>query len=175
MTGATLTAEFQDGPFREGIERMQLLTRDFAPLLKTMGVGLVKTTQDRFVAAKDAQGNPWHALNPLYAENKKGPGILRGRAMSGGLMGSITFKVDGSTQLRVGSNKKYAAAHQFGVVITPVSAKALVFRLGGKLVRAHSVTIPARPYLGFGEADQLVALEALDFFYSRALAVSSLR
>jgi phage virion morphogenesis protein len=174
MTGATLTADFQDGPFREGIERMQLLTRDFSPMLKTMGVGLVKTTQNRFVAAKDPEGKAWARLTPEYAMYKKGPGILRGRAMSGGLMGSITFKVDG-TQLRVGSNKIYAAAHQFGVTIVPVNAKALRFWIGGKLIVTDHVTLPARPYLGFGAADQLVALETLDFFYSRALAVSSLR
>jgi phage virion morphogenesis protein len=174
MTGATLTAAFEDGRFREGIEKLQMLTRDFSPLLKTIGVGMVKSTQHRFVEAKDPEGRAWHALNPVYAETKKGPGILRNRAMSGGLMGSITFKVEG-TVLRVGSNKKYAAIHQFGGVIRPVTAKALVFRMGGKLVRAGSVKIPARPYLGFGKEDQVVALEAVDFFYSRALAVASLR
>jgi phage virion morphogenesis protein len=174
MTGAKLTVDFEDATWLDGIERLQLLTRNFTPLLKAIGVGLVRTTQDRFTAAKDPQRQSWRALNPLYAEEKKGPGILRERAMRGGLMGSITFKVSG-TEVAVGSNKKYAAVHQFGAVIRPVAAKALVFKLGGKLVHAGSVTIPARPYLGFGEADQRVALEAVAFELERTIAAGSLR
>jgi len=51
----------------------------------------------------------------------------------------------------------YAAIHQFGGTITPRKAGALSF--GGKLFA--SVTIPARPYLGFTDADADYAVAAL--------------
>lgn len=42
---------------------------------------------------------------------------------------------------------RYALIHELGGVITPKQAKMLAFEINGKLVFAHSVTIPARPYL----------------------------
>lgn len=42
---------------------------------------------------------------------------------------------------------RYALIHELGGVITPVTAKALAFKIGDRWVFAKSVTIPARPYL----------------------------
>lgn len=80
--------------------------------------------------------------------------------MRGGLQGSITFRT-GPDQVAVGTNKVYGAVHQFGATIRP-KGRALVFNLGGRKVFARSVTIPARPYLGFGAEDRQAVLDALD-------------
>ena len=50
-------------------------------------------------------------------------------------------------ELHIGTNLVYAAIHEFGGVITPKKAKALSFEIGGELIFAKSVHIPARPYL----------------------------
>lgn len=42
---------------------------------------------------------------------------------------------------------RYALIHELGGVIVPKKAKALVFEIGGEVVRVMKVVIPARPYL----------------------------
>jgi phage virion morphogenesis protein len=163
MTGARIEATLDDGMIRAAFQRVEKLTGDFRPLLKRVGVGLVKTTQERFVTATDPAGAAWKGLNPAYAAFKRGPGILREKAMRGGLMGSVTFQVQGPRQVAIGSNKIYAAIHQFGGVIRPVHGRSLVFKLGKRVVHARRVTIPARPYLGIGEADKQMIMDQYAF------------
>ena len=84
-------------------------------------------------------------------------------------MGSLTFKLDGGAGVAWGSNKIYAAIHQFGGVIVPVKAKALVFRIGGKVIRCKRVVMPARPYLGMGHEERERALETATFTLEEAV------
>jgi len=74
-----------------------------------------------------------------------------------------------SNTVKIGTNKVYGAIHQFGGTIKPKAGKFLVFRLGGRTVFARSVTIPARPFLGFGAADWQVVLDVVDFQLQRLL------
>ncbi len=172
MTGVRLQAGLEIGRILGAMDTLRSIAKSPAPVLRAIGPGLVATTHDRFDEAREPYGAPWAALSPAYAALKRGPGILRESGMRGGLMGSITFQVAGS-ELHVGSNKVYAAIHQFGGVIKPVSARALRFGLmiGGKraVVRVHSVRIPARPYLGFGPADYRVVMDVLEAWTGRAL------
>jgi phage gpG-like protein len=130
---------------------------------------MVDATQQHFRDAQDPFGRAWAPLQPAYAEFKRGPGILRERAMRGGLMGSLTFKIEGDRALAWGSGKIYAAVHQFGAVIVPVRANALTFRIGKRVIHAKRVTVPARPYLGMGPLEQRVALEATFETYREAM------
>ncbi len=126
--------------------------------LKNIGEVVVRQTQARFIAQKAPDGQPWTKLNPDYATGKRGPGILR---ESGQLMGSIVWQLSGDDTLKVGTNKIYGAIHQLGGKIVPRTANALVFRLGGKLIFAKSVTIPARPYLGLSASDVEAILDVI--------------
>jgi phage virion morphogenesis protein len=160
VTGASITVSLQGDAIGAGFRKLQRIGHDPAPLLRAIGVGLVETTQRRFEMAQDPHGRPWAPLLPAYAAIKRGPGILRGAGMRGGLMGSITFATSAHS-VRIGSNKVYAAIHQFGGTIKPVRARRLVFHLGKRVVFARQVQIPARPYLGFGPAERLVIEEAI--------------
>jgi phage gpG-like protein len=60
-------------------------------------------------------------------------------------------------------------------VIKPLTSRGLRFYLGGRLVIAGAVTIPARPYLGFGEADRVVVMDAVAFSLNGAMAGYSAR
>jgi len=60
--------------------------------------------------------------------------------------------------------------HQFGATIVPKDAKALCFMLGSRVVFAEKVTIPARPYLGFGPADLAAVFEVVHTSLRLALA-----
>ncbi len=170
MAGALMRVALEGDDLGARFARLQALTEDTTPLMRIIGAGLVKTTQDRFERGRDPEGHLWAPLLPAYAAIKRGPGILREARMRGGLMGSVTFEAARSS-VRVGSNKVYAAIHQFGGVIRPKNAPALRFFLGAprRMVLVRKVTIPARPYLGFGTADRDVVQDALDFTLARAL------
>lgn len=172
MTGARIDVSLDDAAIRAAFGRLSTALRSGA--LKAIGAGLVEETQTRFERASGPDGAAWAGLHPAYAAIKRGPGILRESRM---LQRSVTSQVSGS-RILIGSNRVYAAVHQFGATIKPKNAKALVFRLrpagkgkGGNsgLVRAKSVTIPARPYLGFGKGDREVVMEVLEDVVARSL------
>ena len=162
MTGARISFEFRHEAFTRALAQLDISNPARRQgLLRAIGVGLQHTTRDRFDSGRDPQGKPWAPLNPAYAASRRPMPILQQLGDSGGLKGSITFAT-GANQVAVGSNKVYAAIQQFGGVIRPKTARALAFRMGGHLILARSVTIPARPYLGFGAADEEVVSEAID-------------
>lgn len=162
MTGARITFEFQHRAFTDALARLDISSpARRLGIMRAIGVGLQHTTRDRFDSGRDPQGNRWAPLNPDYAATRRPGPTLQQQGDSGGLKGSITFATEGNRVI-VGSNKVYAAVHQFGATIRPKNARALVFRLGSRVIHARSVTIPARPYLGFGAADQEAVLDVLD-------------
>lgn len=83
---------------------------------------------------------------------------------SGNLQRSISEEVVGDS-IYVGTRGSavaaYARAQQDGVTIKPVNAKALAFQAGNKLAFAQSVTLPARPYIGFADRDKQVIVDML--------------
>lgn len=168
MSGATLETTVVSQAAQLAFKKLRLLMTDTTPVMRAIGVALVEEVHTRFERAVDPQGNPWKPLLPDYAAMKRGPGILRESAMRGGLMGSITFKANHES-VEVGTNKIYAAVHQFGATIRPVHAPFLVFRLASGVVHADSVTIPARPFLGIGPSDERAIFEVLDDAVDRAV------
>lgn len=115
---------------------------DKEPLMDAIGVALVTSTQRRFEEGKDPDGREWDKTH-------RGGQIL---VESGLLRDSVTYQVSGDT-VRIGSNRIYAAIHQFGGVIKPKAAKVLAFTVGGAAVFARQVTIPARAFLGINAED----------------------
>ena len=166
MSGVTAT--FDVTAALAGMEAAVAAMAHPRPLLRQLGVLLQHSTQQRFNYGVDPEGQAWAPLLPAYAAVKTGPAILVNSGMSGGLQGSITFDT-GDGFVVVGSNKVYAAVHQFGAVIRPKNAKALVFRLAGGVVHAHQVTIPARPYLGLSDADWVEVAELAGEYIARLL------
>ena len=172
MTGARLAFTLDDKAFQGAVTQLGGVLR--SGVLAAIGVALVEEVNKRFESGRDVWGTPWQKLLPAYAAIKRGPGILRESRM---LQRSITYRVSGST-IQVGSNRIYAAVHQFGATITAKNAPALAFKLGvaGKrggikaaFVHVQTVHIPQRPYLGFGPNDQRAVMEVLGVFVARAL------
>jgi phage virion morphogenesis protein len=165
MAGATITATF------EGLDRVaaalvatERLGRRPEAFLATLGAKLASNTRDRIQDGKAPDGSRFAALSPRYIPWKRGPSILIGAGMKGGLLDSITSRASG-TEVAVGSNKVYAAIHQFGGVIRPKKAGGLlIFRTAGGEVwgAARQVTIPARPYLGMSTTDVDDLLDAAE-------------
>lgn len=96
-------------------------------LMDAIGEALVSSTLERFEKSVSPDGKSW-------AANKRGGQIL---VDTGQLKGSIVYEAS-SDMVIVGTNKIYAAIHQFG----------------GPAGKNHSVTIEARPYLGINDDDR---------------------
>lgn len=161
MAGVGIKIRPQDQTVSQAMARLVAQPSLVQPALKNIGEALVRSTRQRFADQKDPEGQPWTPLNPEYAKAKGGGKILQKLGMRGGLLGSIVWQVEGS-QVQIGTNKIQAAVHQFGAVILPRNASALVFRIGGKLVFAAKVTIPARPYLGVSADDRTEIAEIIE-------------
>ena len=171
MSGARIHYKLEDRWLTPAIDRLAMVATG---VRRGIGEALVETTRARFDTGTEPFGPAWHALNPAYAAIKRGGGgILVGSSAL--LRNTVVSQVSGNN-IYVGSNRIYAAVHQFGAVIRPVRTKALMFRMGGVgkrggagFVRAQSVTIPARPYLGFGPKDQRAVLDVLGVAIGRAI------
>lgn len=114
--------------------------KDLRPALGHIGEAVKESTQNRILAGGPGpDGQAWPALSPAYLLQKKGPGLLR---ESGQLLDSITWKVKGDQAVAIGSNKVYAAIHQFGGTIKK-AARSGTLRLRtdakGNLLRQGSV------------------------------------
>lgn len=122
-------------------------------LWDNVGAVLAASTQARFERGEAPDGSAWPAS--IRATLQGGQTLID----SARLMQSITWNADAGG-VDVGTNVLYAAIHQFGGTIKPVTQRALRFRVGDRWVMASEVTIPARPFLGLDRHDE-VELEAL--------------
>ena len=165
MSGASIsiTAQVLDSEVRRGFRQLEGLMTNTTPVMRAIGVGLVGSTHMRFVTQTDSDGQAWQALNAGYAEDKRNSRIL---TESGRLRNSINARAS-NDEVLVGTDVIYAAAHQFGATIVPVRATHLWFRIGGNLIKADSVTLPARPFLGISSDDEAMIAETVFGFVSR--------
>ena len=136
-----ITIEIKDAGAKDMLNRIARKGGDMGGALMIIGERIMRHTDARFTAQRDADGNPWKSLRPATLRHKKNPMIL---TESHQLRGSIRHQVSGNV-LRVGTNKVYGAIHQ----------------LGGKAGRGRKVKIPARPFLGIGKQDSKDIVEVL--------------
>lgn len=147
MTGVRI--EIDDRDARTGLRLLAEAGGDLAPALRSIGAAIVKNTQARFEAETGPTGVPWKKSR--RAATQGGKTLQDSRR----LYASLTSRVVDRRTLEVGTNVAYAAVHQFGATIRPKTKKRLVFRIpGGGFRTAASVTIPARPFLGFTFEDR---------------------
>lgn len=135
--------KIDDKAVRAALARLELATGNLAPAMRAISTELLSQTELNF----DREGRPkWPSLSAatLKAASKKGRSPAKMLQDSGQLAASVTPGHDAS-HARIGSNKPYAAIHQFG----------------GPAGRGRKVTIPARPYLPMTAAGELQP-EAVD-------------
>jgi len=154
---ARLELDYDASLARPALLRLEGRLRDPGGLLQSIGAALVASTRLRFRDEAAPSGAPW---KPSGRARRQG-----GRTLSdtGRLLRSIAARVRGDT-VEVGTNVKYAAAHQFGAqtkatIIFPKRGKALKFKIGGVTIVRKSVNhpgskIPARPFLGLSTGDR---------------------
>lgn len=167
MTAFTISVQNQ--AVQSGLDALARRLGDMAPVLDDIGAGIVQRTKARFDTSAGPDGQAW---KPKKQPDGNKPLI----GPSGDLRRQIVPTASGNTLL-VQATAKYAAIHQFGGKIERpaysmqvrhrtnakgellrsaiMSGKGLVFaKKSDELVRtrwfevaAHSINIPARPFL----------------------------
>lgn len=165
MSGVSISVTIQDRAVQEAFRTLAFRMGNTQPVMAAIGTELVASTHMRFVTQTDPEGNAWQALNTAYAATKRNTRIL---TESGRLRDSINAQA-GQDEVRVGTNVIYARVHQEGATIRPKDASALVFFIGGDLIKAKSVTLPARLYLGISAEDETSVAEIVFSFVERYL------
>lgn len=122
------------------LDRLAAGASDLRPTMRKIAATLADITEENF----SQQGRPrWQALaQPTLLlrrqQRKDGSGKFRILQDTGSLASSVTTRHDDNSAT-IGSNKVYAAIHQFG----------------GNAGRGKKVKIPARPYLPLTTSEQL--------------------
>lgn len=147
MAGAYI--EIEDGQVLAAINRLIDLGARPEPALKEIGEALLQSTERRFRSQAAPDGQPWAPLSPAYARRKarKGRGDLL-LVYNGYLASTLRYQVSGD-ELMVGSDRQYAAVHQFG---------------------NPDQNIPARPFIGLSADDRTDILEILNEHLARTVS-----
>ncbi len=137
MAGARFSVRLDDGELQKMFAALVHAGADIEPVFADIGEHLLESTRARFDEQVDPEGNAWEPLKPATSARKK---KNSGRILidSGMLMGEMSYEADAGG-LMFGSNKIYAATHQFG---------------------RPEAGVPARPFLGLSKTD-IIAIERL--------------
>lgn len=184
MSGISIKIGLTDEEARASLQQLLDRMDDKRGFYKGVGDRLVGSAGDNFRRESDPDGTPWLSLRPATisarVRNKQEPlTILKSneKGKQSTLAGSI--KAEASADgVRVGSPVKYAAIHQLGGTIQkPASKRWMAGRRFAKRaehpegaevdIRAHSIRIPARPYLGISKADEAIILEDAEDWLTR--------
>ena len=143
------------------LKKLVAQASDLKPAMRAISQIMFDAVEENFAQG----GRPkWTPLAPgtIAERMRKGtwPGQILVRS-AGGLAASISAHYD-ATSATVGTNKPYAAIHQFGGktrphTIRPKGKKALAWAGGKhpvKVVRHPGSDIPARPFLTLAEDDK---------------------
>ncbi|GFO67889.1 hypothetical protein GMLC_14680 [Geomonas limicola] len=162
----TVIDRIDDRDIQRELQRLKKKSDNLHPCLKNIGEYEVESTQDRFTKEEDPAGKKWAALKESTKKQKKHTKIL---TESSGLRDSFIYAVQ-NNGLKVGTNKIYGAAHQFGIdkdiavpahkrLVKVVFKKPLKFPVWSE-VKPHNRNpkLPAREILGFSAADRVEIL-----------------
>ncbi|MFZ4394164.1 MAG: phage virion morphogenesis protein [Kiritimatiellia bacterium] len=135
-----------------GLARMITASKNPKAILEAMGLALVSLTKRAFtdptLRPSDWPARKGEASNPLLIRST----LLRR---------SIRIVHTTSTEVMVGTDRPYAAAHQFGTgpyTIRPKNKKALSWPGAAHPVKVvHHPGLPARPFFPFTAAGEMTA------------------
>ena len=160
IDGLSLTIDLKDLPaLNSRLVAARRRGEDMTVLMERIGFYGENSTKLRFEDEKAPDGSQWQQSARAKAEGGKT------LTQSAQLRESISSEA-GRFSAVWGTNKIYAAIHQFGGTIRARPGGKLRFEIPGVgLMFANEVTMPARPYIGFNREDELEILDiAADYF-----------
>ncbi|MBB4268143.1 phage virion morphogenesis protein [Roseospira visakhapatnamensis] len=174
MAGISITVSADD-LVTAGLDGLVARADDMSGAMDEIGGMMTTSTRHRFEMGVDPDGNPWPPSLRALAE---GGQTLVDR---GHLRAAVTYQAT-AARVRQGTNLVYARIHQLGGEIKRQARTQTIHRrlyadgrLGERFVKrtargavatdhavgAHTITMPARPYLGLSTADRAQAGEIL--------------
>jgi len=155
MTSSTIT--LNDIAVQSALAKLSQAITNKQPVLDAIGADVLKRVQMNFRNSQSPDGVAWAKL-----KKRQGQPLLD----TGRLRNSINYQTNGDS-VSIGTNVIYAKVHQFGHTFNHAARTKEVFfkqhsdgTIGNKFVKAsksnfaqkvkvgaHSITIPARPYL----------------------------
>lgn len=167
MSGASMALTWDDQAVQGAFSALLAVVADLTPAMSDIGAALESNVQLRFDAGEGPGGVAWTPSQRALAES--GKTLMDTRR----LFGSMTHAY-GADFAEVGTSTAYAAIHQFGGTIQRAARKQTLYWFQDKSgevgrqfvtkgrsnfaqeveVGAHSVTMTARPFLGFDQADE---------------------
>lgn len=136
---------FDDAEVMAALHRLLERTGNIRPALADIGEVVTEQTKHRFETTTGPDGEHWAANSQVTLDHKPGNRPLTG--VTGSLMDTIRYQLDGDFAVLIGSNKDQAAMMQFG------GTKAEFPNLWGD--------IHGRPYLGISDADKAEILSII--------------
>ena len=157
---------FDVSKFKKRLEKLGQELKNMQPVMKKISGDMKTKTDMCFRNSRDPYGNKWEKL-----KNRKGKPLID----SGSLRSSVS-STSGKDYAVVGTNKKYAKTHQFGikkgyngkktVKVDSFTRKVTVSgykRKRKQIVKAHERTInlpwgniPARPFIGISKRSMML-------------------
>ena len=183
MSAITLDLRLDARAASEELARMIARMDQRQPFFRQVGEILVKSVKENFRGEHAPDGTPWTPLAPatVKARMKRGRSAVKILRERGRLAGSINYAPTGD-QVTIGAVPEYSAIHQLGGTIEKPARQGRIFRkqakdgtIGRRFVKrrqanletdvtipAHSITIPARPFLGISPADEIAIKETAE-------------
>ena len=129
--------KIDDKEIQKYLQKLVSKTENLRPLMKNIAGIMMDSVEENF--EKEGRPEKWQGIAKSTIKQRTKKGYWPGRILQvrGELAASITSKYDENSAL-VGTNKVYAAIHQFG----------------GDAGRNKKVEIPVRPYLKLGETEK---------------------
>lgn len=173
MAGIVIQAELHDEEAQAALQALLDRMANRRPFFAIVSERLLTSADDRFRTETDPDGTPWVSLRPATIAARKRNGqvpiaMLQATKGPQSLKGSL-HAVESEDEVQIGSPLAHAAIHQFGGTIEKKSgSRYMVGRRfakrdqeGGRdvAIKAHSITIPARQYLGLTKGDEEGILE----------------
>ena len=130
--------KIDDAELQKNLKKLASKAENLRPLMKNISGIMLDSVEENF--EKEGRPNKWTPLSKSTIRQRTKKGYWPGRIlqMRGELASSITSYYDSNSAI-VGTNKKYAAIHQFG----------------GDAGRNKKVKIPARPYLKLNDSENV--------------------
>lgn len=159
-------------------ERLSVRMTDMTPVMQDLGELLINSTKQRFPEGVSPDGTPWAPKSQATIdafrsrEGRKKNASIDFRPLfgaSGRLFSEFSWEA-GPSSVEIGSSLVYAAAMQFGM------AKGYAGTASGtdKRGRLYSFSIPwgnipARPFLGISDEDEVMIRETISDYLDEAL------
>lgn len=136
-----------DKEIQQLLKKLISKTENLRPLMKNIAGIMLDSVEENF--EKEGRPDKWQGLAKTTIKQRNKKGYWPGRILQvrGELAASITSKYDENSAV-VGTNKVYAAIHQFG----------------GEAGKNKKVKIPARPYLKLGDKENKQIIENILLF-----------